>query len=373
MNFSCRTNLPRMLVKPFILVLLMMTLVLAAEGQRIQPGFSREEFREMLYITARTCALDTNYLKSIPAPALFSLQYRSAETGLDNIWELWTGREAAVISIRGTTEKAESWSENFYAAMVQAKGTLQLAGNRLFPYTLATDERAAVHVGWLLGLAYMSEDITGHIDSLYRGGVKDFFLTGHSQGGALTYLLTAYLYERQRAGSLPGDIRFKTYCSAAPKPGNLYFAYHYEKLTRNGLAFNIVNSADWVPETPVSIQTLQDFNTVNPFVHAKGVIRKMKFPKNMAMKHVYKKLSKPTLKAQRNYEKYLGKMTSKIVGKHLPGFQAPEYYPSNHYVRTGSTVVLTPDEAYYREYPNDPAKIFSHHFHKPYLYLLDRL
>ncbi len=360
-------------MKHYFLVFLMAFTWVTVYGQPIGPGFSKDEFREILLITARTCALDSGYLKSIPEPKEYSIVYRSPVTGLDNLWELWKSDSRAVISIRGTTDKAESWAANLYAAMVPAKGALSIADGKSFDYTLATDERAAVHMGWLLSLAYISEDVVQHIQSLYDAGTRDFILAGHSQGGAITYLLTAYLYHLRKAGTLPSDIRFKTYCSAAPKPGNLYFAYNYEYMTGNGLAFNVVNSADWVPETPVSIQTLLDFNRVNPFIHAKGMIKKMKFPRNMVMKHVYGKLSKPTLKAQRNYEKYLGKMTYRTIRGYLPDFTAPEYYHSNHYVRTGNMIVLTPDSAYYEKYPDDPSRIFIHHFHEPYLLLLGLL
>lgn len=361
-------------MKPCVLVFLMAFTHQLVCGQQIEPGFSKDEFREILFITARTCALDSAYFKSIPEPGSYSRTYRSSATRLDNLWELWKSDDRAVISIRGTTDKAESWTANLYAAMVPAKGSLSIANGKSFDYTLATDERAAVHMGWLLSLAYMADDIVEHIQSLYGTGMRDFILTGHSQGGAVAYLLTAYLYQLRQAGALPADIRFKTYCSAAPKPGNLYFAYSYEHMTGNGLAFNVVNSADWVPETPVSIQTLQDFNRINPFIHARGMIKKMKFPRKMVMKHVYRKLSKPTLKAQRNYEKYLGKMTYKAVRGYLPDFKAPEYYHSNHYVRTGNMIVLMPDTAYYEKYPDDdPTRIFIHHFHEPYLLLLEDL
>jgi hypothetical protein len=51
---------------------------------------------------------------------------------------------------------------------------------------------------------------------------------------AISYLLTAYLYHLQKSGRLQADIRFKTYASAGPKPGNLYFAYQYEAMTKGG-------------------------------------------------------------------------------------------------------------------------------------------
>lgn len=65
-------------------------------------------------------------------------------------------------------------------------------------------------------------------------------------------------------------------------------------------------------------------------------------------------------------------MVSKQVNKTLKDFVPPTYVSSNHYVRTGRTIVLTPDTGYYLLYPDDKKNIFVHHFHKPYLYLLDK-
>lgn len=341
--------------------------------QVLQPGFNKEEYRELMYISTRTTA-SPEYYKKFPEPADFKMVYQSQPVGLDNLWDFWVSdNKVAVISIRGTTGKQESWLANFYSAMVPAKGKLQLPGNEEFNYELALSPKAAVHVGWLLSTAYLSKEIIPRINDYYQLGIKDVVITGHSQGGAISFLLTAHLYGLQRRNELPADIRFKTYCSAAPKPGNLYFAYEYEAMTQKGWAFNVVNAADWVPETPVSIQTSNDFNDVNPFVNAKGVIKKQKFPKNLVLRHVYNQLDKPTKKAQKKYERYLGKMTSKIIKENIDGYVAPAFYKSNHYVRTGSTIVLLPDEDYYKVYPNDPSQFFIHHLHAPYLMLLDKL
>ncbi len=294
--------------------------------------------------------------------------------GLDNRWDLWINdrKDIAVISIRGTTGNTVSSLANLYAAMVPAKGELILSKTDTFRYCLATDEKAAVHIGWLLSMAFLSEDILPKIDSLYRSGVKDFLLMGHSQGGAIDYLLTAYLYSLQRQGRLPRDIRFKTYCSAAPKPGNLFFAYYYEFLTRGGWAYNVVNAADWVPETPISIQTLDDFSETNLFNNAKNEISKLRFPKNIVLKRIYNKLDKPTRKAQKRYEKYLGEMTSTVIRRKFPDFSPPPYFTSNNYVRTGITVVLYPDERYYQRFPAYSQNIAIHHNFNAYLFLLEK-
>src|SRR6185312_6175003 len=342
-------------------------------AQRLKPGFDKSEFIEMLKIGAVTSG-DSAYYSSFPAPVHYKMDYQSPQVGLDNLWQLWTGDDSeAVISIRGTTNTAVSFLANLYAAMVTAKGTLKLEKDFTFDYDLSDNPKAAVHVGFLVSMAYLSRDILPKIDSLYKTGIKDFIIAGRSQGGAITYLLTSYLESLKDENKLPHDIRFKTCTSASPKPGNLFYAYQYENLTRGGWAYNVVNAADWVPEVPMSIQTLDDFNYVNPFRNAKELIKKQKFPANIALRHVYNKLSKPAKRAQKNYEKYLGKMMSKYIKKKLPDFKPPVYFKSNDYVRTGNTIVLYPDSAYYKAFPQDVNKIWGNHTQKPYLFLAERM
>ena len=347
--------------------------IIEAKGQQLQPGFDKQECIELLKIGAQVG--DSGYRIKVPNPEYYTMIYRSPECGLQNRWDLWKHRQLnmAVISIRGTTGTAISWLGNFYAAMVSARGYLQLSATDTFHYELATDPKAAVHAGWLLATGFLSKTILAQIDSCYHHGIKQFIITGHSQGGAICYLLTSYLRNLQFHHQLPADIQFKTYCIAAPKPGNLYYAYEFEAQTQYGWAYNVVNSADWVPETPVSIQTLNDFNTINPFLHAKKIIGKLKFPKNLAVRHAYNRIYKPSRKVQRRYEKLLGVRIGKAVQKKLPGFVPPAYYHSSDYIRAGNIIVMQPDENYYKVFPNDPEQIFRHHHHQPYLYLALKL
>ncbi|UOQ99117.1 lipase family protein [Hymenobacter sp. 5317J-9] len=273
----------------------------------------------------------------------------------------------------GTTLAQVSWQQNFYAAMLPAACELQLSATRKFVYRLASNPQAAVHAGWLLGLAFQAEGIVHKMDSCYRAGTRDFIVMGHSQGGAIAFLLTSHLRSLQAQGLLPADLRLKTYCSAGPKPGNLYYAYDYERATAGGWAVNVVNPADWVPEMPLSVQTPNDFSPVNPFVGVNAMIKKQPFPKNLAARHLYGQLARPSLRAQRRYQRYLGGYLAKAVGKNVPGYQAPAFYPSSDYVRVGNTVVLPADSAYYAQYPDDPAKLFQHHLFQPYYYLAQRL
>lgn len=353
----------------------LLCIALTAGARQLKPGFDKEEYRQLMYISARTGAANPGYYAGIPEPD-YKMVYRSATMGLDNLWDFWISNDGtvAVVSLRGTTEKAESWLNNFYAAMVSAKGSMHLSNTETFEYNLSKDPKAAVHVGWLMSTGYLSKDILPRIDSVCHKGIRNVLIMGHSQGGAIAYLLTSYLYSLQDAGRLPADLRLKTYCSAAPKPGNLYYAYDYEARTQAGWAYNVVNAADWVPETPMSIQTLHDFNTINPFRNAKKIIRKQPFLQRTVLMYMFNKLDRPTRKAQRNYEQYLGRKTAGMVQKSLKEYQAPQYFQSNDYVRTGAQIVLYPDEAYYAKFPNtDQSKTFIHHFHGAYLYLLDKL
>lgn len=86
-----------------------------------------------------------------------------------------------------------------------------------------------------------------------------------------------------------------------------------------------------------------------------------------------KKFDKPTKKAQRNYQKYLGKMASNIVRESLPNYNAPKYVNSNNYVRTGAYIVLQPDEMYYKKFNEKNSHVFVHHLHEPYVYLTKKL
>lgn len=352
-------------------ILLLLCFGNIARAQQLQPGFDKSEYLELMKICARQG--DSSYAGTIAEPRHSLFRYRSPVVGLENRWDLWIKDKAtAVLSIRGTTASSISWLANFYAAMVPAKGQLSLRNGTCFPYQLADNPRAAVHIGWLIATAALIADMRPKLDSLMQHQVRDIVIIGHSQGGAIAYLLTAYLYHLRTERQLPEDLRIKTYCSAAPKPGNLYFAYDYETMTRNGWAFNVVNSADWVPETPVSIQTLDDFNTTNPFINARDMARKQRFPGNLLLLHAINRMDRPTRRAQKQYQRFLGKYAAGMVARHLKEYTAPEYLSSCNYVRTGQMIVLRADSAYYRLFPDNPRTIFIHHFFAPYLYLAER-
>lgn len=345
-------------------------------AQNLKPGFDKAEYKELIYIATRSTE-SPEKAKEIPLPEHSKLLYKSKPMGLDNLWELWLkDGNTAVICTRGTTEKPESWLANLYAAMTPAKGELKVSNTETFKYELSTNEHAAVHTGYLLSTAFLSKDMLPRIDSCYKAGIKNFIIMGHSQGGGISYLLTAHFYNLQSKGVLPADIRFKTYCSAAPKPGNLYFAYDYERKTQNGWAYNVVSAADWVPQTPFSVEMPEDLPIVSPIPLVEETIKQQTLFKRMFLNMVYGKLTNPSRKTVKTYQKLLGTEVAKKVKDYLPEFVAPQFYNSNNYVRTGNTIVLYPnpnDAVYYEKFPNNSKDLMIHHSFPPYLYLLNQL
>lgn len=356
-------------MKARLFTLLLLLSTVHSFAQQLQPGFDIREFSEVFSMSVKYFYPKESEM--LTDPAEFKLRYTSDSMGLDNKWQLWVADgKAASISIRGTSGRPESWLENFYAAMVPAQGSLSLEPGFTFDYTLANNPGAAVHVGWLIATAYLSRDILPRIDSCYRQGIKNFYINGHSQGGAISYLMTAYLYHLQADGRLPADIRFKTYASAAPKPGNLYFAYDYNLLTQDGWGYNVVSPLDWVPETFLSVQKADDFNEINVLNHLHGSIKAMPVLKRALAGTIYKKLKRPSARAQKRYQKYFGKVTSKFIRKYLPDYQPGTYYSSSNYVLTGNIYVLDVP-ASYREHFNTKDELMLHHKPGAYHYLIE--
>ena len=354
----------------FVFVLISCT----ASSQQLSPGFDKKEYLQLLLAYSRWG--DSTFYKSIPESKTYkkkNTKYRSEEMGLENSWEMYETPTQSVISIRGTTNNQISWMGNFYAAMIPATGKIQLNDTLCFDYHFADNPNAAVHVGWTLATGYLMPDIVEKIKESYAMGKRDFIIFGHSQGAGIAYLVTSQLLYDQRIGLLPKDLQFKTYCSAAPKPGNLYFAYDYEAATQNGWSYSIVNPMDWVPELPISIQTMTDFNPTNPFKNAKKMIRKLPFPKNLLVGYMHNQLSKYNRKAVQKYQLFLGKVASKMVEKKLKGHQSPKYYESNNYVRTGNMIVLKPDIEYNQNFPDNDSTLFVHHGIKAYILLTQKL
>lgn len=350
------------------LIFIMLHAFLSA--QPVKPGFDRDECRELLAISAAT-ARDEAYAEKLPYPERFEKVYEGKVTALGNSWDLWMDEGAVVaVSIRGAALPPDISPENFFAPMLPAAGeiTLDTAG-AVFRYRLADDPRAAVHAGWLIGTALLSQEIVPQVKALCEGGVRDLLITGHGEGGAMAYLLTAHLLRLRESGDLPADLRIKTYCIAAPKPGNPGFAHSFEAATRDGYAFNVVNANDPVPQMPLTVQTLDDFTAGNLFSGAPEAVGENKLSQKRISKRTHRKLSKPLQKARNNYLRHLSDPTLTDITKKLPGLQLPPAESTAHYVRTGHTITLLPDAAYREMFRDGSGTV--HHLHASYFHLLD--
>ena len=361
--------------KVFLAIIVLTGFIIKADAQKLKPGFDVDEYIELLKVIK--AQFDAGIKNSdFPKSQHCKLFYSSKEGKLKNQWNLWLRDDGvAVISIRGTVPAMSSWLENFYVPMVPAQGIIAFSDSVKLPYKLAEDSNAAVHAGWLVGMMSIAKDVETHLKKLRDSlGTKEIIVTGHSQGGAISYLMTAYLHYRMKEGNLY-HFKMKTYCSAAPKPGNLFFAYDYETYT-DGWAFNVVNVVDWVPQTPFGVETIDDLNPVNPFVTSDDVISKLKFPKNVVVRKMFKKLKKGPQKVRDNYIYYLGKKLYPHIESYMRGLKEPEYFNSMDYQRTGRFIVLKPDKEYFAKYPyrvkDIKNNIFLHHFIRPYLMLAEK-
>lgn len=355
-------------IKAYCILFLFLISHSASLSQLIQPGFDAAEYKELLQIVGKLRDSSAEV-----STAKYSMIYRSPRVGFKNCYEVWEGsNNTGVIHVQGTIADPVSWLANFYCPMVSAKGQLKINDSTLFDYKLADDAKAYVHAGWLTSLAHMAPGILDHIKIFEDKDITNIYLLGHSQGGAITFLLTSYLRHLQLDGKLDKNLVFKSYCSAAPKPGNLFYAYDFDFITRNGYAYRVVNVEDWVPEAPFSLQTVNDFNKTNPFTDAKKSISKQKFLARVYLNQVYNKLNRSSEKAMKTFKKQMGKNLFKMVKKNLPQYQQPQYVNSQNYMPAGVPIILMADEGYHQKFVFDGKNVFLHHLLSPYVYLLDK-
>ncbi len=311
-----------------VTALVIITFNLYAEP-KLKPGFDAKECANMLQLAAMQ-PVDSPWVNTmLPKPDGYTLVYRSDTVGLDNRWDLWLRDDSvAVISIRGTTKSPESWVEDFYSPMVPATGSMNIGSNKIFTYQLASDNNAYVHTGFLLGLGYLAPDIVAKINEYHAKGIKEFILTGYSQGGALILLMTSYLYYLS-PGQLPQDIQFKTYACAPPKPGNLFYAYDYGFIRRGGWEYRVVNVEDWVPNMPPTVQTRFDYKTNDPFTTVDSLLKEnLNLLERIVVGLVQKSMLGSLDNARDNLIKYMGEEVYKMVVKYIPGFIEPQYSPT---------------------------------------------
>lgn len=336
----------------------MLSFLLAAG---IRPGFDKAEYLDLLKLNQQqTDTFLTNV--NLPFPENSERLYRSEKGPLINAWDFWMRNDSVgIICLHATRPKFDSWLENFYAGMVPATGSWYL-GDELgsFNYQLSADSNAYVHAGWLSGLAYLAPNVLEKINYYYAEGIKDFIIVGHSQGGALAFLMRSWL-EYLPEGSYASDVRFKTYCSAAPKPGNLYYAYDFERINFGGWGLRVVHAEDWVPETPFTIQSIEDINERSPFNLADEGFKQLGFVQRLALKSIYNGMDRSVRRARDKFIKNLGKRLGTLIEDRLPGMETPDYAKSMAYATAGTPIILYPDSNYQDYIDAEIDTEFIHH------------
>jgi hypothetical protein len=350
-----------------------LSVVANAQPYRLKPGFEPKEYIELLSLSYFGHS-NPDSIKRKTTEDKYRLVFKSKEAGFRNRWQLFIREDSvAVIELRGTQANTASWLANFYAAMIPAAGVLQLNDSTSFPYRLADDPKALVHAGWTIGMAHLAPEIVNAINRNFtEKKINEYLIIGHSQGGALAFLVRSYLEYMRMEKRIPADIRFKTYASAAPKPGNMYYAYAFDYMNRGGWAFNVVNAADWVPETPMSIQTVYAFNKTNPFSDISPFLKNLKFPARLAGRYVYNKIKRSSRKAEKRMNRFLGPVMFRQARKILPELREPAYAKGTNYMRAGNPVILMPDQDYYEKFPDNREHIFIHHSFNAYYFLLKK-
>ena len=218
---------------------------------------------------------------------------------MDNAWSVIKFEDKGIVSFRGTTTKSLSWLENFYSAMIPAKGVMTLPSGKIANYTFSEDERAGIQTGWSLAIIMVSPVIIDKIKRLNHEGIFNIYITGHSQGGALALLFRAFL-EHIPESILSSKNSYKTYAFAAPKPGNRFFSYDYNKFSNKNLSSHtFLNPFDWVPLTPFTVQSPNNTVEANPFTQFEKS-KDGSLVKRIALHQMYSSMKNPILKSQKN-------------------------------------------------------------------------
>ncbi len=339
----------------------------------ILPGYDKTELAALIPVMERAYdASDIGGFKT-PEPEGIKQVFRSKVSPLMNRFDVWITKDnKAVIAIRGSIVDpgALSFTAAFYSPMVPATGKIKMSDTKTFEYKLAELPGAAVHLGMLLGLGHISDELVSQIKEQYGKGVRDFILLGHSQGSGIGFLATSYIRYLQKDGKLPADFRLKTYLIAAPKVGNREYAYDYQKITNGGWALAVNSILDWVPCIGLTFQAAIDFPKISPFYDMKGFMASINFiagPKFDATYNQFLALG-PALTKQ--MLTIIHENVYPRVIKAMPGYVEPALLGSFDFERSGDLVPLFPDDGYYKVFPQDTVHFQAWENHSVYPYYL---
>jgi hypothetical protein len=344
-----------------------------SKSTSVVPGYDKAELGSLIPVMER--AYDSSDIGGFktPEPTGVKQMFRSKVSPLMNRFDLWiTDDHKAVIAIRGSIVDPGglSFSAAFYSPMVPAIGKITISENKTFEYKLAEVPGAAVHLGMLLGLAHISEELVSQIKEQYRNGVRDFILLGHSQGSGIGFLATSYIRYLQKENNLPADLQLKTYLIAAPKVGNLLYAYDYQKINNGGWAMAVNNVLDWVPCIGITLQTASDFPEISPFFDMKTFMASINFPAGPKFDSTYNRFLLAGPAMTKELLMIIHENVYPRIIKAMPGYVEPVLLETFDFERSGDLIPLFPDAAYYKVFPQDTVHFQAWENHSVYPYYL---
>jgi hypothetical protein len=301
---------------------------------QLKEEFKKEEARDMIALCNSYPFLDVYNSDSDILPSGYHKIYTSAILGMDNVYQVYKNGHIAVINLRGSTANKISWMENIYSAMIPAKGTMTISGEK-FNYCFAKNPVAAVHAGYALAIGFLSKDVLNQIDLLNKDGIHNIIIIGHSQGGALASMLRAYL-ENLPEEKISKKNKYKTYSFAAPMIGNQEFTIEYNNLyCIPKTSFNVVNPADMIPTFPLN------YNESN-FIS--GNLKKFLFDKESFS---FQKMATDgvAILLEDQLIRYVNKVSysvSEQISKDVGPVEIPPYVKDINYFKLGNIIEIAP-------------------------------
>lgn len=301
-------------------------------------------------------------------------EYLSEPLALDYCWAKWMHElHVPVLAVRGTIQTRKSWLANGFAGMFPARDTIRNI-DEIWPYCFAEHPEARVHAGWAIGSVLLSHDMLPHILEIAKTGKREIVLTGHSQGGALVWLLSMQFYFWQQQGILPSDLKFTVYTIGSPKPGNLWFAREFLTKYPPERAFNVFSNPDVVPLLPPTLQY------IDPEAEGYGFHTGRKDFTDDNHSAIYsslfsraRKFQRPLRKAAKKYHFILGNFAGVTVHRYLDSYQWPKTISDFNYHHVGTPVMLVPDADYLAFFNADSANsIFAHHSLSSYRWFFEK-
>lgn len=251
----------------------------------ISSGFNFDEAKFLLEVAQQTYNNTPNIPTSnisVPCPIvvppppgnwqIVNSMTPTETTLLDNFWQVWQNQDKDktsqyVIAIRGTVDTTPSIIADITLPLIKARIDID---NFPFGLHLARQEDnspvvAGVHAGFLLSLLLMllttDKPLAATLSNLACIDGAEVYLTGHSQGASIAILLTSLV--RHSTDFFKGPTN-KTYVFAPAKPGNDHYAYDYDRIAGEpGFGFSVINTQDWVPQIPLTLQGLSTVNRPN--------------------------------------------------------------------------------------------------------------